>query len=494
MKKGLTIWVIVLVTIAKTAIAQKMTVKDSDLHVLMEVNDEGDVGSITLPSGSAPGTTTNKLYNVGGALYWNGSQLGTAGSGGGWTDDGTVVRLSTGTDKVGIGVTTPAYPLDVDSTIGISNTQVLYRPNQSKFTGTLYLGNGGSSLSHTSGDDGEDNTAVGIGALNANTTGYRNTASGSYSMYKNTTGYSNTAIGANALYSNTEGDDNTALGYSALYKNTEGHSNTASGKQALGNNTTGEGNTASGSHSLRFNTTGYENTAVGSGALFSNTTGNYNTGIGYYANAYNQAGSRNTIIGYQAGYATPFYDKSGNVFIGYQAGYNETGDNKLYIENSNSPTPLIGGDFSANEIYLNGNVGIGKTSPDSELDVNGEIRSTYGFFHDRGDATSCDKTVVDWTKDGSWYDWDLSGVVPEGTKGIVIWGYIKSSVAGEFFMLRKNGNSNEYNLLQCQTQAAGIEICFQGVVPCDTNRIIEYKFENTGHWTDAAAVVVGWFK
>lgn len=58
------------------AIAQKMTVKDDGGNVLMEVNDEGDVGSITLPSGAAPVVTTNKLYNVGGVLYWNGSAVG----------------------------------------------------------------------------------------------------------------------------------------------------------------------------------------------------------------------------------------------------------------------------------------------------------------------------------------------------------------------------------------------------------------------------------
>jgi hypothetical protein len=36
-----------------------------------------------------------------------------AGSGGGWTDDGTVVRLTTGTDKVGIGTTTPQVKLSL---------------------------------------------------------------------------------------------------------------------------------------------------------------------------------------------------------------------------------------------------------------------------------------------------------------------------------------------------------------------------------------------
>ena len=74
--------------------AQKMTVKDSDDHILMEVNDEGSVGSITVPSGSSPGETTDKLYNVDGALYWNGSALGMSGSAGGWTTG--VVDVITG--------------------------------------------------------------------------------------------------------------------------------------------------------------------------------------------------------------------------------------------------------------------------------------------------------------------------------------------------------------------------------------------------------------
>lgn len=56
-------------------LAQKMTVKDNSSNVLMEVNDEGTTGSITLPSGSAPGDVTGKLYVVDGNLYWSGSDL-----------------------------------------------------------------------------------------------------------------------------------------------------------------------------------------------------------------------------------------------------------------------------------------------------------------------------------------------------------------------------------------------------------------------------------
>ncbi len=61
-----------------TVTAQKMTVKDSDNHVLMEVNDEGSVGSITLPQGSSVSEATNKLYNLGGLLYWSGNKVAMA--------------------------------------------------------------------------------------------------------------------------------------------------------------------------------------------------------------------------------------------------------------------------------------------------------------------------------------------------------------------------------------------------------------------------------
>lgn len=268
-----------------------------------------------------------------------------------YNDNGTMAGADIYYDKttgyLGIDEAVPSFKLDVDGKIGISGTQVLYLPDQTNFAGTLYLGSGGGSLSHSSGDEGKYNTAIGIGALTANTTGWHNTAVGSQAL-QNATASSNTAVGSRALQNNTTG-----------------YSNTAFGDNALQNNTGGIGNAASGRHALQYNTTGGSNTAFGLDALYSNTTGNENTGIGYQANHYNQAGSYNTIIGYQAGQGASLHDKSGNVFLGYRAGYYETGDNKLYIENSNSTTPLIGGDFSSDR------VGINTSSPAATLDITG---------------------------------------------------------------------------------------------------------------------------
>jgi hypothetical protein len=96
--------------------AQEMTVSDTDGNVLMQVNDEGTAGSLTLPQNTAaPGNTADKLYNVNGVLYWNAAQLGT-----GWTRTGTNVHLSNSGDNVGIGVADPDAKLEVNGQVKIT--------------------------------------------------------------------------------------------------------------------------------------------------------------------------------------------------------------------------------------------------------------------------------------------------------------------------------------------------------------------------------------
>jgi hypothetical protein len=88
--------------------AQKMTVMDTDANVLMEVNDEGSSGSITLLAGAAPAAPAARLYNVGGTLYWNGYPLATTGGPEVWTDGGGSVILTTASDSVGVGTSAPS--------------------------------------------------------------------------------------------------------------------------------------------------------------------------------------------------------------------------------------------------------------------------------------------------------------------------------------------------------------------------------------------------
>jgi len=154
----------------------------------------------------------------------------------------------------------------------------------------------------TGGGNVFDNTAIGINALVANTTGYDNTAVGTGSLYANTTGTNNTATGGQALYLNETGEYNTANGFQALYSNIDGYNNTATGANSLYSNL-GVFNTANGTNALYSNTTGIENTAVGSNALYSNTTGLNNTANGSDALYSNTTGSNNTANGAGSLYA-----------------------------------------------------------------------------------------------------------------------------------------------------------------------------------------------
>ena len=105
----------------------------------------------------------------------------------------------------------------------------------------------------------------------------------------------NVCVGSGTL-SNNVGNNNTALGDGALGENAGGTGNTASGAGALLFNTGGNYNTANGDGALINNITGSFNTAVGLSALF-NSTGTNNTALGAYAGDNLTSGSNNIAIG-----------------------------------------------------------------------------------------------------------------------------------------------------------------------------------------------------
>uniref|UniRef100_A0A6H1ZTI9 Putative tail protein n=1 Tax=viral metagenome TaxID=1070528 RepID=A0A6H1ZTI9_9ZZZZ len=221
-----------------------------------------------------------------------------------------------------------------------------------------------------------------------------NVSLGKLSLQAITTGYYNVGIGESSLTANTTGKSNVAIGSKSMQDNTSGYSNTAIGKSSLQGNVNGYYNCAFGETSL-LNNTGHNNTAVGTYSLITNTTGNNNVGIGYDAMNANLSGNNNVGIGYESGFSSS--TGSGNIFIGYQAGYNETGSNKLYIDNSNTTAPLIYGDFDGNIVTINGNVGIGTVLPQSLLDqakFSADAISSYHTFSKSRHATSGSHTIV----------------------------------------------------------------------------------------------------
>lgn len=379
------------------SVGDKVTFKDGST-VLMEIENEGSAGSIILPD-VAEELSGTKLYNLGGNLYWGGSQLGTAGSAGGWTRTGTNVHLTNNGDLVGIGRTDPNAKLDIllsgtgawqkgirllnpDLAIGDRLLITLGAFDNSKNVGNIYFNyQGDGSLQNRLSlglyDVMDVLNIMADGNVGIGTTTPSEMMEVAGTIYSTVGGFKfpDGSVQATAATGGgvTEIDDLTdgkTGGYSVFLGSGAG----------INDDGTDNNNTAVGINALNTNTTGYYNTANGYSSLYSNTSGYHNVGLGYLTSYYNETGSRNTTIGYESGRGTTAHNKSGNIFLGYQAGYNETGSNKLYIENSNSGTPLIGGDFATDEIYLNGNVGIGTTTPSEMLEVADIIYSTAGGF------------------------------------------------------------------------------------------------------------------
>lgn len=201
------------------------------------------------------------------------------------------------------------------------------------------------------------NTAMGLGALSNNTTGYGNTAIGGAALFANITGNANTADGYGALSGNQTGSFNTAIGEGALGgvdgSRRESY-NTAMGVGALtpirGSYNTvfgaiggggGSSNTISGLRSAPF-LQGNFNTVTGNSTLFYLDLGDNNAVLGDFSldtkSAVSLKISQTTAVGYGTLYLTdgevnaPASDSWGNTVIGYNAGsFSHNGSHNCFI-------------------------------------------------------------------------------------------------------------------------------------------------------------------
>ncbi len=199
-------------------------------------------------------------------------------------------------------------------TDGTDQVQLVYAAVADDFVGTLVVGTGGASLSHTTGTEGYYNTLVGVNSGNALTTGA-----------------SNTAVGYGALPSATDAEANVSIGV-------------------------GSGNLL---------TTGYGNILVGNNSGQRLETGNNNVMVGLNCgNTWDSSSHGNTCVGTEiAAYASPAGYAINNTIMGYWAGRELDGDNNTLM-GSSAGHNLETGDYnvligrSAGRYYSNGSTGL----------------------------------------------------------------------------------------------------------------------------------------
>ncbi|MBN1824270.1 MAG: hypothetical protein JW803_08130 [Endomicrobiales bacterium] len=133
------------------------------------------------------------------------------------------------------------------------------------------------------------------------------------------------------------------------------------------------------------------------------------------------------------------------------------------------------------------------TSTYASLSTDGGLETAYGFFHDRGPVTTVDYTQADLTIDGSYYDLSLS-TVPSGAKAVLLRVIVKNTEAGRYIQFQnKYGMSNLNNISEIYTQAPDAYIGNDVIVPCNADRKIQCRVENSGTWT-IQIVIKGWWK
>ena len=312
--------------------------------VLKEVKS-GATGAVAGEVGTKPPSSVRTMGTEGDSNTFYGSEAGYAITSG--LANTFIGRAAGYSDTTGYENTFLGWRAGYNTISGYKNTFVGNEAGLSNTTGNYNTFLGYGTGWHSTGSF---NSFLGYGAGCSNTTGLNNTFLGYLSGFSSTTGNFNTFLGDQAGYANTTGYRNTYLGSAAGLNNTAGHENIFIGDQAGYANTTGYYNTFLGNGAGSFNSGGYYNTFIGLGAGSFNASGNYNTFIGSGAGVSNTAGNN-------------------NVFLGYRSGYYETGSNKFYIDNSDTSSPLIYGEFDNDILAVNGKFAVGTQTPTYPMEL-----------------------------------------------------------------------------------------------------------------------------
>jgi hypothetical protein len=138
---------------------------------------------------------------------------------------------------------------------------------------------------------------------------------------------------------------------------------------------------------------GDHNTFVGHHTGYAITDGNYNCAWGSHALFYIEDGSSNVGVGYQTG--GNIVDGSYNVMIGGGSGPTVDGSYGLYIDTTETDTPLIYGEFNTDEVHLYAAVDVGldntnytSFADDGTMTMVGDARVVNAVWIDAGGIKS----------------------------------------------------------------------------------------------------------
>ena len=408
----------------------------------------------------------NRYMNGSDGLFSNDRKMNINGSSAyiGDNSDSTTLVVNGSTDRVGIGLASPVYKLDVNGDIGYPNTGVLYigttkmaygKPSSDQYffagagnntgTATKNIGIGNSAL--LSFTTGINNIGIGYHAGRLIQSGQGNIAIGTEALKTNVSGDNNFAIGSEALKVAT-GSKNMAVGTLSMQQTTTGDNNCGVGYYTLNGNTIGAANTAIGNSAMQFNVDGVSNVAIGESALFTNSTGDRNVSVGRES-LYSSTGDDNTALGRQAGVNLTSGNR--NILIGARIHAPvSTGSNQISIGNIIYATGADGDGTTVSS----GNVGIKTNAPSENFHVQGNMRLT-GYLMDKNNQAGTAGQILSSTVTGTdWVDAPAAPTVLTLNNGLTLtgtngqWGGAlvqNTTIDGDgFYQLHKDGRKEFY--------------------------------------------------
>lgn len=150
-----------------------------------------------------------------------------------------------------------------------------------------------------------------------------------------------------------------------------------------------------------------------------------------------------------------------------------------------------------NRIYISNEV-----QTDEWLDVIAGINFEYKkkiegggglTYVDRGDISSEDFNVGDYTIDTAWHDMDWSGIIDPGALLVLIRLGVKNNEAGRWMKWRPKGYTNNTNVSMIFTQVSLKDIDLDLLIRPDGNGIVQYCVHDSGTWSSMTTVIRGWF-
>ena len=245
---------------------------------------------------------------------------------------------------------------------------------------------------------GTGNIFIGDNAGDNSVSGTYNICMGTNAGGALTTGNYNFIAGKDAGDAMTQAQNSIIIGNEAGSGINTGNSNVLIGYRSGRTITTNSNNTFIGAD-VGYNQIGTRNTFIGA-AAGGNNNANADADdcvlVGYGAGASLEDGDDNVFIGRGAAGGT-VVDGTGNICIGFNAGNDGSGDfsNKLYIENSNSSTPLIYGEFDNDSLRINGVLEVDSTLSTKAYAVHLQAKDSTAVISATGTRYTFTKWVID---------------------------------------------------------------------------------------------------